>query len=88
MSTTVLAERALPRLAWLDRLRHKPVRLALAGLLALCVVAVAGVLFGTVAVAPGDTLAILAHRLLGLPVTVTWPASAETTTTCSGGILK
>jgi iron complex transport system permease protein len=39
---------------------------------------VAGVMFGSVAVAPGDTLAILAHRLLGWPVVVTWPASAET----------
>jgi iron complex transport system permease protein len=66
------------RSAWLDRLRHRPAWLALAGLVLLCVVAVAGVAFGTVALAPGDTLAILAHRLLGWPVTVTWPATAET----------
>jgi iron complex transport system permease protein len=66
------------RSAWLDRLRQRPVWLAVAGLLALFLVAVAGVVFGSVALAPGDTLAILAHRLFGLPVTVTWPASAET----------
>src|SRR4029079_11386093 len=33
---------------------------------------------GTVAVAPGDTIAILAHRLLGWPVARTWPSTAET----------
>ena len=67
----------MARPAWLDRLRHRPAWLALAGLVALAIVAVAGVMLGTVALAPGDTLAILAHRL-GVPVTVTWPASAET----------
>jgi iron complex transport system permease protein len=68
----------MPRPAWIDWLRHRPAWLALAGLVALCVVAVAGVMFGSVSVAPTDTLAILAHRLLGWPVAVTWPASAET----------
>ncbi|MEA2677802.1 MAG: cobalamin transport system permease protein [Chloroflexota bacterium] len=79
MSTSVVAGRpALARPAWLDWLRHRPIWLALAGLLALAIVAAAGVVFGSVAIAPGDTLAILGHRLLGLPVTQTWPASAET----------
>jgi iron complex transport system permease protein len=77
--STITAQRtALARPAWIDRLRHRPAWLALAGLVVLCVVAVAGVMFGSVAVPAGDTLAILGHRLLGLPVTVSWPASAET----------
>jgi iron complex transport system permease protein len=45
---------------------------------ALVVVLLAGVGFGSVAVAPGDTIAILAHRLLGLDLGGTWPATAET----------
>ena len=39
---------------------------------------VAGVAAGSVAVPPGDTLAILAHRLLGLDLGVTWTAAQET----------
>jgi iron complex transport system permease protein len=77
--STITAQRtALARLAWIDRLRHRPAWLALAGLVVLAVVAIAGVMFGSVAVPAGDTLAILAHRLLGWPVAVNWPASAET----------
>jgi iron complex transport system permease protein len=78
VSTSALVRPALARATWLDRLRHRPAWLALAGFVALCVIAVGGVMFGSVAVPAGDTLAILGHRLLGLPVTVTWPASAET----------
>ena len=69
---------ALARPAWLDRLRHRPIALAIVGLGLLAAVLVAGVAIGSVAVAPADTLAILAHRLLGWPVEATWPASAET----------
>jgi iron complex transport system permease protein len=69
---------ALRRSAWLERLRHKPVWLGALGVAALLVVAGAGVMLGTVPVAPADTIAILGHRLLGIPQTVTWPASAET----------
>ena len=78
MSSVVASRAALARPAWLDRLRHRPAWLAVAGLVAVAIVAAAGVMLGSVAVAPADTLAILAHRLLGLPMTVTWPASAET----------
>lgn len=78
MSTITARRTALARPAWIDRLRHRPAWLALAGLVVLSVIAVAGVMFGSVAVPAGDTLAILGHRLLGLPVTATWPASAET----------
>ncbi len=48
------------------------------GLGALVVALVAGVGLGSVAVAPGDTAAILAHRLLGLEVAPTWSAATET----------
>ena len=58
--------------------RRSPTLLAVAGLIGLIVVLLAGVGFGSVAVAPGDTLGILAHRLLGLDVAQTWPATAET----------
>ncbi|MEP7159004.1 MAG: iron chelate uptake ABC transporter family permease subunit [Chloroflexota bacterium] len=78
MSTVVASRPALSRPAWLEGLRHRPLALAVAGVVLLLLVLVAGVALGTVPVAPADTLAILAHRLLGWPVTVTWPASAET----------
>lgn len=66
------------RPAWLERLRHKPLWIGALGVAALVVVAAAGVMLGTVPVAPADTIAILGHRLLGIPQAVTWPASAET----------
>ncbi|HYX12290.1 MAG TPA: iron chelate uptake ABC transporter family permease subunit [Candidatus Acidoferrum sp.] len=58
--------------------RRSPLLLGLAGLVGLAIVLLAGVGFGSVAVAPGDTLGILAHRLLGLDIAPTWPATAET----------
>jgi iron complex transport system permease protein len=54
------------------------VALAIAGFGLLLVVLVSGVAAGTVAVPPGDTLSILAHRLLGLNVAVTWTPAEET----------
>ncbi len=79
MSTVVATRGALARRpAWLDWLRHRPVWLGVAGIAAVVVVAGAGILFGSVPVAPADTIAILGHRLVGIPTTVTWPASAET----------
>ena len=44
----------------------RPALLVGLGLVALVVALIAGVGLGSVAVAPGDTVAILAHRLLGL----------------------
>jgi iron complex transport system permease protein len=58
--------------------RRGPATLGVIGLIALMVVLLAGVGLGTVAVAPGDTLGILAHRLLGLDVARTWTAVEET----------
>jgi iron complex transport system permease protein len=58
--------------------RRRPTLVAMAGLGGLVVALFVGVGFGSVAVAPGDTLGILAHRLLGLDVTRTWSPVAET----------
>ena len=48
------------------------------GLVALVVTLLAGVAFGSVAVAPGDTLGILAQRLLGVDLGGTWSEATET----------
>jgi iron complex transport system permease protein len=58
--------------------RRRPSPLAVAGLVGLIVALLAGVGFGSIAVAPGDTIAILAHRLLGLDLGRTWSPVAET----------
>jgi iron complex transport system permease protein len=56
---------------------RRPGTIAVIGLAALVVAVLAGVGLGTVAVAPGDTIAILAHRLLGLDIGMP-SATAET----------
>jgi iron complex transport system permease protein len=58
--------------------RRRPTLLAVAGIIGLVVALLAGVGIGSVAVAPGDTFGILAHRLLGLDVARTWSPMAET----------
>jgi len=57
---------------------RRPALVAAAGIAALAAALVTGLAFGSVSIPPSDTLAILAHRLLGWPVAVTWPASSET----------
>lgn len=66
---TVGARDAVPRRALL---------LAAGGIVALGLALVAGLALGSVAIAPSDTIALLAQRLLGWPLATTWPASAET----------
>jgi len=79
MNAGVAATRpAVARPAWLESMRHRPLVLGLAGLGLVGIVFVAGITLGNVPVAVSDTIAILAHRLLGWPVEVTWAASAET----------
>jgi iron complex transport system permease protein len=59
-------------------MRARPI--VLTGLLlgALFVALVLGVALGSVAVAPGDTIAILASRLLGIDLGATWSEASET----------
>ncbi|HYM83717.1 MAG TPA: iron chelate uptake ABC transporter family permease subunit [Candidatus Dormibacteraeota bacterium] len=63
------------RLAWT---RTRAGLLAVTGAVGLVIALVLGVGLGSVPIAPGDTLGILAHRLLGLDVARTWSPAAET----------
>jgi iron complex transport system permease protein len=74
--TATEARRAV-RVGRFGALRHRPVAVGLAALVALAVAIVAGVAFGNIAVPVGDTIGILAQHL-GWPVATSWPASAET----------
>jgi iron complex transport system permease protein len=57
---------------------RRPLALAALGLGGLAAVFVAGVAAGSVFVPPGDTIAILAHRLFGLDLGITWTPAQET----------
>ncbi|TAK00104.1 MAG: iron ABC transporter permease [Chloroflexota bacterium] len=57
---------------------RRPIAVAAVGLVILAAAVVAGIAAGTVAIAPGDTLAILGRRILGLDIAPTWAATAET----------
>jgi iron complex transport system permease protein len=59
-------------------IRDRPVLLIGLGIGALAVALVLGVGVGSVGIAPTDTLAILAHRILGLDITRTWSDATET----------
>ena len=50
---------------------------AVGGLVSLGIVVLAGIVLGNVSLPVSDTLAVLGHRLLGLPAGI-WPASTET----------
>ena len=79
MSAGVAASQTVAaRPAWLEALRHRPIALGLLGIGLVAAVMVAGIALGNVSIAPADTVAILARRLLSWPIEVTWPASAET----------
>jgi iron complex transport system permease protein len=68
---------ARPRRAARGRGRLGPLGLGILGLAALAAAIVAGVAAGTVAVPPGDTAAILLHRVFGIGP-VTWTPAMET----------
>ena len=57
---------------------RRPAVLATAGLGALVAVFAAGVAAGSVVIPLGDTIGILAHRLFGLGLPVTWTPAEET----------
>jgi len=61
-----------------SRLRSRPVVLGGLGLVALLATLVVGVGVGTVPIPPLETVAILAHRFLGLELPVAWTPAAET----------
>src|SRR5262245_8364268 len=61
----------------IGRVRGRAVTLAIAGIVSLVVALILGVALGSVPIAPGTTFAILAHRLLGLDVGVTWTPATE-----------
>jgi iron complex transport system permease protein len=67
---------ARPRRVARGRGRLGPIGLGVVGAIALALAIVAGVAAGTVAVAPGDTLAIILHRLFGIGA-VTWSPATE-----------
>lgn len=75
---SAVAPRLALRARGLDVLRRRPVVAGGAGVAALLAILVAGVALGSVAIPLPDTLAILGHRLLGVPAAVSWPASSET----------
>ncbi len=66
------------RLGPLERVRGRPILLAAIGILLALVAILPGVVLGTVAISPADTLAVLAHRLLGLDLGRTWSPATET----------
>ena len=67
---------ARPRVGRPAAIRDRPVVLIGLGLAALAGALVLGV--GSVGIAPTDTVAILAHRLLGLDIAKTWSDATET----------
>ena len=69
---------ARPRVGWTRGIRDRPVRLVVLGLAALAVALILGVGVGSVAIDPGQTLGIIAHRFLGLDVPRTWSDATET----------
>jgi iron complex transport system permease protein len=71
-----LAVRGAARAGLGERRRPWVVGIVAAVLLAMATIAAVGL--GSVSVAPGDTLAILAHRLFALDLPRTWSATAET----------
>jgi iron complex transport system permease protein len=66
-----------PHVARLGAIRRRPVLLGAALVALLFGALVLGVGMGTVAIDPGDTLAILGHRLLGLDIARPWSEQAE-----------
>ncbi|MEO8207904.1 MAG: iron chelate uptake ABC transporter family permease subunit [Chloroflexota bacterium] len=57
---------------------RRPIVVGALGLALLVFITILGIAAGTVVIAPGDTVAILAHRLLGLDVAQSWTSAAET----------
>jgi iron complex transport system permease protein len=69
---TPLPEIRLARRTW------RPAAVVAASVAGLAAVLVLGVGLGSVTIPVDQTIAILAHRLVGLPTEASWPATAET----------
>lgn len=69
---------ARPRVGRSGGIRDRPAVLVGLGVAALVVALILGVGVGSVAIAPGDTIAILAHRFLGFDIPRTWSDATET----------
>ena len=78
MTTNGVLAPGRPTVAWIGRVRRRPILLGIGGIVALAVALVLGVGLGTVAISPADTIGILAERLLGIQVNGTWTAATET----------
>jgi iron complex transport system permease protein len=78
MTSTPVPVGARPRhVAAVARRPGRVAWLAIAGVVSLVVVLVGGIVLGSVDLAPGTTVAILAKRLLGLDLGFTWSPTAE-----------
>jgi cobalamin transport system permease protein len=73
-----VAAAVAPRRSGTRSITRRPLLLAGLGIAGLVVVLVLGVAAGSVFVPPGDTVGILAHRLLGLNLGLTWTPAEET----------
>jgi iron complex transport system permease protein len=69
---------ARPRVGRSAAIRDRPVLLVGLGIVALVVALILGVGVGSVGIDPADTIAILAHRFLGLDIPRTWSDATET----------
>ncbi len=78
MSTDLAPELVHVRLGRIEGLRRRPLLLMGAGFVLLLFTLALGIALGNVSLPLGDTLAVLGHRILGIPSAVTWPASTET----------
>jgi iron complex transport system permease protein len=67
-----------PTIGSVGRARGRPSALALLGAIGLLLVLCVGVAVGSVAIAPLDTLAIVANRVFGIDLGRTWSGAAET----------
>ncbi len=67
-----------PRVGRAAAIRDRPVLLVGLGLVALFIALILGVGVGSVGIDPADTIAILAHRFLGLDIPRTWSDATET----------
>ena len=69
---------AHPRARARPSLARRPLTLAAVGVVGLAIVLILGVAAGSVFVPPGDTLAILAHRIFGLDLGIPFTQAEET----------